>query len=268
MKRTLSILCTALAVSMGSQLAVAQNALRPAVTQPQVDKPMRILFIGNSLMYYNGGLQTHTHRLGAADKSPLKLEPGFKSVHITGATLDQYPLEYLIKPEHIGKKDPFQVVLLAGNSLDATSEQRTAAYRKKVIEFDKIIKENGAKTVLYWLPSMVKPHRMADTDILHMNEKMYLSIANEIGAMVIPVGPAYAEAYRQRPDIKLQVYDGNHPTIAGQYLSACVLYASLYNRSPVGNSYNYFGAIDDDTKTFLQKVALDTVNKFYGRNIQ
>jgi hypothetical protein len=119
-----------------------------------------------------------------------------------------------------------------------------------------------------WLPAMVKPHSAADTDVLRMNEKMIVSTANEIHALVIPVGLAYAEAYKKRPGIKLQVEDGNHPSDAGQYLSACVVYATLYNRSPVGNPYSFFGAIDDTTKLFLQNVVLDTVNTYFGRHIQ
>jgi hypothetical protein len=44
-----------------------------------------------------------------------------------------------------------------------------------------------------------------------------------------------------------------------------VVYASLYERSPVGNPYDYFGALDNETKEFVQKVAHETVRKFYGR---
>ena len=86
------------------------------------------------------------------------------------------------------------------------------------------------------------------------------------GAFIIPVGLAFQEAYRQRPGIKLQMgYDDYHPTLAGQYLASSVVYASLYERSPVGNPYDYFGALDKDTKAFVQKVADETVRKFYGR---
>ena len=78
-----------------------------------------------------------------------------------------------------------------------------------------------------------------------------LSVGNEIGALIIPVGLAYQEAYRQRPGIKLQMgYDGSHPTVAGQYLAGAVVYGSLYGKSPVGNPYDYFGALDQDTKDF------------------
>ena len=56
-----------------------------------------------------------------------------------------------------------------------------------------------------------------------------------------------------------------HPTLAGQYLAAAGGYGSLYGKSVVGNPYDYFGALDKDTKEFVQKVADETVRKFFGR---
>jgi hypothetical protein len=233
----------------------------PAVTTDPVASPERVLFIGNSLMYYSGGLQTHTHRLASAANPPLEVERGYKSVHITGAGLDQYPIDFLVTPGNLGIREPFQLVVLAGNSSDAMSDASRSSYRQKVIEFDAAIKRQGGRTALLWLPAVVAPNRLANSDMFARDQDMMLSVGNEVG---IPVGLAYHEAYRQRPDIKLQVYDGNHPSVAGQYLAACVVYASLYGRSPVGNPYNYFGALDDGTRAFLQKVAVETVQNFYG----
>ena len=86
-----------------------------------------------------------------------------------------------------------------------------------------------------------------------------------VDCIVIPVALAFEEAYRQRPDIKLhKEYDGSHPDLIGTYLAACVVYASLYGRSPVGNSYDYYGKVDKEMAAFLQKVADETVRKFYG----
>jgi hypothetical protein len=266
MRRYFVLFLTGFFLSGGSSLALAQDALRPTVTQPPAETPMRVLFLGNSVLYTSGGLQTHVHELGAADTPKLDLEPGYKSVHITDAPLDQYPLDWLIVPGRLGVAQPFQMVILAGKTNDALTDKAAEAYRAKVIEDDKIIKDHGGKTALYWHPSFVAPNKWADKDLLHLNEKMIVPLANEIGAMVIPVGPAYAEAYKERPDLKLQQIDGNHPTVAGQYLSACVVYASLYGRNPVGNPYNSHGDLDDATKVFLQKVALDTVKKFFSRS--
>ena len=41
--------------------------------------------------------------------------------------------------------------------------------------------------------------------------------------------------------------------------------APLVKKSPVGNPYDYFGALDRDTRAFVQKIADETVRRFYGR---
>jgi hypothetical protein len=137
-----------------------------------------------------------------------------------------------------------------------------------VLEFNDVIRRRGGTTALYMTPAHVKPSRWARSDInmMHKTAEMYVSVGNEIGALVIPVGLAFEEAYRRRPEIKLhQDYDGNHPTVLGSYLAACTVFASLYGRSPVGNSYNFFGQVGKEDAGFLQAVAADTVTKFFGR---
>jgi hypothetical protein len=239
--------------------ASGQSLPSPVVKTSPIDTPQRVLFIGNSLVYYNGALQTHTHRIAAAATPPLMVRDGFKSVHITGAFLHHYPIEFLVTPGNLGSKEPFQIVVLAGSIQEAMTEAARARYRQKVIEFDAIIKKHGARTALLWLPAVVKPNPLADSDMFQRSQEIMLSVGNEVGALVIPVALAYQAAYRQRPGIKLQMgYDGSHPTLAGQYLAASVVYGSLYSRSAAGNPYDYFGA-------FVQKIADETVRSFFGR---
>ena len=237
----------------------------PLVKDSPVASPKRILFIGNSLMYYSGGLQTHVHRMAGAGTPAIDLKDGYKSVHITGANLTNYPIEFLVKPGNVGVKEPFELVIYASNSLDANTEQGKATYLAKAKEWAQVIRAAGAQPVLYWLPATVKPHPLAGSDLGAKTEAMMLQAANDNQALVIPVALAFREAYRQRPDIQLQVYDGNHPTLAGQYLAAATVYATLYKQSPIGNPYDYFGALDPQTKAFVQKVADDTVKAFFGR---
>ena len=257
---------TALTLVALSSAAWCQSGVAPLITRSPVESPKRVLFLGNSLMYYNGGLQTHAHRIAAAGDPPLELRDGFKSVHITSAFLHHYPIEFLVTQENVGVKEPYQIVVLAGSIQEAMSDANRARYRKTVIEFDKVIKKHGGRTALLWLPAVVKPNPLADSDMFSKTEDMMLSVGNEVGALIIPVGLAYHEAYRQKAGIKLQMgYDGSHPTLAGQYLAAGVVYGSLYGKSTAGNPYDYFGALDTDTKSFVQKVADETVRKFYGR---
>jgi hypothetical protein len=267
MKNPIATLCAAASLLLFSSAALSQAWPVPAVKKPPVDTPMRVLFVGSSLLYYNGGLQTHTHRMALAAPQPLDLRPGYTSTHITTGALHHYPLEHYLIPANLDKKETFQVVVLGGNFRDGMTPEGRAKYRETVIKFDALIKKHGGRTALYWLPPHGKPGgAMSPAELGRNLDQMVMSVGNEVGAFIIPIGMAFQEAYRQRPGIKLQVdYDEYHPTLAGQYMASAVVYASLYERNPMGNPYNYFGAIDKDTLAFVQKIAYETTQKFYGR---
>lgn len=246
--------------------AAVARAAAPDVTQPQVDTPRRVLFVGNSYMYYNDSLHNHVRRIAAAAEPQLDKALQYKSATIGGAPLWHHDLDHLTTPGNLGIPAPFEVVILQGNSTDALSEKGSARFREKVVEFSKLIAARGGRTALYMTHAHVPPSKFASADMMRKVEAMYVSAGNAVGALVIPVGLAFEEAYRRRPDIRLHKdYDGSHPELIGTYLAACTVYAALYGRSPVGNGYDYYGRIDRDTAAFLQQVAQDTVQRFYGR---
>jgi hypothetical protein len=228
--------------------------------------PQRVLFVGNSYFYYNNSLHNHVRRMVAADDPVLGEALRYKSATIGGSPLAHHDIQHLLTPANLGSKEPFEVVILQENSTSALSERGRASFREKATEFDAEIRKRGGMTALYMTHAHVEPSKFASPDMLRKVEDMYVSVGNEIGALVIPVGLAFERAYRQKPDIRLhQDYDGSHPSLAGTYLAACVVYATLYGKSPVGNSYDYYGRIDKATTAFLQKVAAETVDAFKVR---
>ncbi len=259
----LRLLLFSVALSLATLAPAAQGLL---IKAPQVDTPTRVLFVGNSYLYYGDSLHNHVQRLAIAADPSLDGKLSYKSATIGGAALAHHNIDYLTKPGQIGVKEPFQLVILQGGSAEPLKEETRAKFREKVIEFNKVITERGGRTALYLTHAYVKPHKQAKPENLRLTEDLYVSVGNEVGALVIPVGLAFEEAYRRRPDIKLHKgFDGSHPDLIGTYLAACTVYASTYGKSLGGNSYNYFGRIDKETATFLQQVAEDTVKKFYAR---
>jgi hypothetical protein len=262
--RALSSLCFLFACALLPAGALAAPA--PAVKAPQVETPTRVLFVGNSYFYYGDSLHNHVQRLLLAAEPALQGKLGYKSATIGGAELSHHAIDHLTRPGQIGVKEPFQLVILQGGSGEPLSEARRARFREKAIEFDKVIRERGGRTALYMHHVYVSPHKQAKPENLGLTEDLYVSVGNEIGALVIPVGLAFEEAYRRRPGIKLHKdFDGSHPELIGTYLAACTVYASVYGKSPVGNKYDYFGKIDREMAAFLQQVAADTVKTFYAR---
>lgn len=255
------LLATALVLS-----TLHVQAAAPAVKAPPVDNPTHVLFVGNSYFYYNDSLHNHVRRMVDAAQPGFFSKAKFKSATIGGASLDHHPIEHLTAPGKIGIKEPFQLVIMMGNSGDPLSEKAGSKLRETVIAFDKVIRQNGGIPALYMNHTYVAPHKKANPENIRKTDDFYVSLGNEVGALVIPVGLAFEEAYKRKPELKLhQDYDGSHPTLVGTYLAACTVMASVYGISPVGNSYDYFGKVDKDAAAFLQQVAWDTVKAFNAR---
>lgn len=86
----------------------------------------------------------------------------------------------------------------------------------------------------------------------------YLEMANDNSCTVAPVGVAWKTVRDSFPAIQLYTADGSHPNIYGSYLAACVFYATLFQKSPIGSTYipNQISAND---ALNLQTIAANTV---------
>ena len=255
------------AVSLAA-LPLAASADAPAVKPDAKDAAARVLFVGNSYLYYGDSLHNHVRRMAVAADPANEKEYKYKSATISGSALFDHNIQSYLEPGKLRVKGGFQYVVLQGGSAAVASDERKARFTDTVVEFDKAIRKQGGKTALYMTHAYVKPHKKASPDMIRDIEALYIATGNKVGALIIPVGLAFEEAYKQRPDMQLQkTFDGSHPDLIGTYLAACVVYASLYGKSPVGNPYDYYGEIDKETTAFLQKVAETTVNRFYGETL-
>ena len=236
-------------------------ALWLTLSLAQAAPPLRVLFVGNSYFYYNNSLHNHLKGLIEAHQPSLAKQLEFKSATIGGADLGQHPIEWLTQPGRLGVRQPFEVVILAGNSADALHERSAARFQKTVVEFAQVIQSRGGRTALYMTPAYTSPHRQVHPDNLGKISRMYTEAGQRTGAQVLPVGASFALSYQRRPDIRLHdAYDGSHPSLYGTYLAACVLLAHLYGINPVGNTYNIHGQVPTDVMAHLQQVAWDSTS--------
>ena len=81
----------------------------------------------------------------------------------------------------------------------------------------------------------------------------YLTLARSLGVDVALVGLAWAQAVRDAERPALWEPDGNHPSVAGTYLAACVFYATVFRHSPEGLGFT--DGLPVRTATLLQAVA-------------
>ncbi len=67
------------------------------------------------------------------------------------------------------------------------------------------------------------------------------------------VGTAWSQVREQKPNLKLYVKDGSHPSYAGSYLAATVIYTSVYGKPLRGKVFN--GRLAPRTARFLRRTA-------------
>ena len=82
-------------------------------------------------------------------------------------------------------------------------------------------------------------------------------MANENDATVAPAGEAWRAVINDDPDIELYSGDGSHPNINGTYLTACVMYATMFQSPSLGTTYT--AGIDAELATYFQTKADEVV---------
>lgn len=185
----------------------------------------RVLFVGNSYTYYNSMPQMFK----AISEYRL---PGHtveaKFIGGGGATLEKH-WEVEIAREEI-RSGKWDYVVLQEQSMlgatDLTDPDSPQQFYKYARMFDREIKMSGAETVFYMTWSRKNQH-----DVQPFLTRAYLTVANELGSSVAPVGMVW-DVVRDNPDIELYVEDGSHPSIAGSFLAALTLSETIFGISP------------------------------------
>ncbi|MFQ3347606.1 MAG: hypothetical protein ACI8RT_001342 [Candidatus Azotimanducaceae bacterium] len=227
----------------------------------------RVLFIGNSYLYYNDSLHNHVERM-AIERHPGS-DPDsfeFKSATIGGASLKHHNIDWLLTPGQIGAEHPFQVVVMQGASFEALTPETRKVLLDTAVSYAQKVRLIGAKPMLYMTHAYVAPHRLADKNMINIVSNTYIEAGQAAKAKVIPVGLAYALSYQKRPSFSLHAdFDHTHPNLRGTYLGACVVYLSLYDDDLEGLSYDYFGRLAKDEALYLQQIARETVDAFAAK---
>ena len=153
------------------------------------------------------------------------------------------------------------VVLQEQSEAPAADTSRVGAFEPAVRTLVGSIESLGGRPLLLatWA------HRDGDADIgiadyTTMQARLdaaYVGIARQLSVGVAPAGAAWAAVRAADPTIDLWQADGSHPSVAGTYLAACVVYASIFGTSPVGLDGG--GDLSADTRRALQEAAAATV---------
>ncbi len=258
--------------------AIAQTNTIPA------DRPLKILFIGNSFLY-NNNLPDLVNSMAEAAHIKVKIDSRIalgQSVNFhchdknCWAKINAMQWDYVVIQDNQryyydakGLIDSFdyknlkvmQTPLLSNNIKFQDSI-------KKLIPGVKIIyfagwEKSGGDKVRFPFDSTPKLIRRLLANVKYLNDQP------GVHNVIAPIGVAFLKAMQQRPVMELIPkpddtakylfdHDGRHPGNGGTYLAACVLFATIFHQSPVGVT-NTDKDVKPELDTFIKKVAWEAV---------
>lgn len=223
---------------------------------PAAGKKPRILFVGNSHTFYNNlsgmfvniidnlGHKGDVHELSSGYYSLRQFaDTADRGGAVLDQTLSDQKWDFVILQEN------------TSNALSSVAEKEMFPFARTL---DEKIKASGAQTIflMTWTPKdgIKKMKREeAQSDIA----SCYMTIADELGSLLIPAGAGFLRCSQLYPEIELWNQDGQHPSPEGSYLAACLAYAVIYQESPEDCSYT--GDLDQDVARKLQGIAADMI---------
>src|SRR6516162_2220466 len=239
----------------GRSLAVIAIVLISSLAAAQSPAPPRnVLFVGDSFTYTQGGIYTHFEKMAAAAIPPAFVKTD-KAV-AGGAFLKV--LWEMREPVKAIDTGTFDVVVLQ----DDIPETNVDYFRQYARMFVDEVRKNKGRPVLF----MAWAYQRLGWISMQEIARAHRDLAKELNVEVAPVGLAWQQASKERPDLDMYAGDREHPSIFGMYLATCVVYATVYGKNPTGSSYAPMG-ITSEQAAFLQKVAWQTVQDYRAGRI-
>lgn len=214
----------------------------------------KVLFIGNSYTFFND-LDVVLKNLAASARPRVKLLTA--RLAKGSATLESHYADPEVKA--LISRMKWDVVVLQEQSMRPV--QNPTAFFEYARKMGAVVKERGARPAFFmtWArkhkPDMTKPLAQA-----------YTRAGRQVGALVAPVGLAWAASLTANPEINLYCEDQSHPSVHGTYLAACVFYAVLTGQSPVGLSNAGLAGITAEQAKVLQQTAWKTVQSYADKH--
>ncbi|MGD0091564.1 MAG: SGNH/GDSL hydrolase family protein [Planctomycetota bacterium] len=232
-------------------------------TESSGKKPYRVFFIGHSL--YNYGACNVPAAVQFLSEAAGVDRPIQASSFIRGGGTHQ---NYWDTPEVMKRlrEEAWDIVIIAGNVNDmANPEKVNLEYGKKL---DNEAKSRNIRVLEYlawpWVKvsgDQVFEKRMKAQDAFN---QPLIQLAKETGATLVPCGPGLVNVIKK--DLKFMdefKYGEVHVSPLGYYFTACVIFATIYNKSPEGlpSVFREY-KIEKETAKILQVTAWETVQEW------
>lgn len=209
---------------------------------PSSDNTVKILFIGNSYTYYNNFCATFTNLCNIAGKS-VSVRQVTKGSHSLSQVANPKDLEGARVRNLLSTQKWDYVVLQDRHRYPIKKPQRIA---NAIETLQPYITASGAKMILFMSWAPLKGHRdykklshIVPTKAAYERKlkETFTNLAAKYNAIVAPVGTAFSKCQKKYPNIRLIRKDKSHPTATGSYLSACVMYQTIFGTPAKGLTY-------------------------------
>jgi len=241
-----------------------------AKSLPPVQEVKSMLWVGNSFFYYNNSMHGHVGQLlNAAGQKGNRST----SATISGSGINWHDMEAHFKPNAVGSysfvgdnevrfntfERPFDATMMMDCSQCPIHPKLQSIFYEYAKKHSETLRKHGSEPILFM--------SWAYSDVPAMTEQLaaeYIKAGQQNNALVVPAGYAFANSVSKRPDVSLIIADKRHPSLAGTYLAACTVLASVYKINPIGSKYA--AGLSPEVAKHLQTVAWETSQAFHAKH--
>lgn len=133
-------------------------------------------------------------------------------------------------------RDKWDILVLQSYRDDLNGDN--SLYMQYVPKYAELAKAQGARVILYvTTPTTQNAEPLTsvpDKEPILKKSKSVAKLANSIGAAVAPMALVAHRSQTERPDLTLRFINDGHLNQTLSYMSACTLYAAIFDESPQG----------------------------------
>jgi hypothetical protein len=240
-----------------------QSTVAPAAAASARDGTVeyRVLLIGNSYTLHNT-LRQLLSRLSAAVEGGPHL---VVDVEARGGYSLRNHLRTGLAMQRI-RSGHYTHVVLQGHSMSAIDHPDELSVDAE--RFKLAIDAVSSRTIFYatWARSpevkLYKTNKVVHS-FAEMSDRVsmtYAGLSTRLNAGLAPVGRAFERALVEQPHVALWGSDGSHPTLAGSYMAACVLYDAITGVDPERSTFIPLG-LDPSTAVVLRAIAAESFQR-------
>ena len=235
-------------------LSCSKDASKEAISQMMepVNEPniVKILFIGNSLTFFNDGVDFHVGEfydngeINVLSSTSRATSPGFSLADHLGspATMNK-----------INSEDWDYIVLQENGIVATTNPDEMIA---SVTTFKNILDATSSK-VFFYLTWAYDGEPQMTNELLDA----YTEASAMTGYKIIPVGLGWRDFQQENNGTNLLGPDGVHPSMEGTYFASAMLFKALSNQDV--NSNPYLSSLIPDKAQYIKEFVTQAFLDYY-----